>query len=411
MFTKQTLTLKESNKTPQKVLEDIDREMKQWLGEHEDEDISREEKQQALEGIQRAYVGIGNTFGTVVEEKKQAFLHAAEEGKPFIFDEITAIIPELQIALNDIMNGTIKEGEDKTVYVPGNGYVTVKKGFVVIGTGNIGYAGVQKENPAFMNRVQEIPFEGITQDTETKLGDIPENYDKNELYILALLMIPREEHSIALDPNDTPTWNTLLKLVQFMTRMNDAFHKTSEGGGLEVGMGGAHGIIQAVRVDKPFTIRDLESIINMWWDHTDRTPEALEMEIWEQYISTIHDPEAKNAIYKVALVIGGLFNSENWYGVTDIEQGKIGPKEEYKQNYGEKQFEKRGEMLQRITDGEQKRTTKVDLLKKVFGEPPKDDGIDRESLNMQVEIDKMLQEGTKMLKRIDENIEAQCTNS
>ena len=155
--------------------ESTDSSTESTMSADEFEGLSSAEKKQL---ITKLIAGREQQKVLVSKRVLEAALSCAKEGTPLVLDEFNYLPPETLASLNALMGA--HEGDEIAV---GEETVTVKKGFCVILTGNIGREYARKNlDPAFINRIGSnmVEYGYLPQETM-------ESYDK------AVLLKDRDE--------------------------------------------------------------------------------------------------------------------------------------------------------------------------------------------------------------------------
>ncbi|MDU5100122.1 MAG: hypothetical protein E6249_06585 [Peptoniphilus grossensis] len=174
MFVEKTLSLEKASSS-ESNLELIDEVVDQyfsWTKAHgrdlENLDSEKQDliKSKLWDSISDIFIARNTTYGTVVKKIEREILLAVKKGRPVIIDELNTIAMQNLIGLNDILQSKI----GSKAYVTGIGPVKIKKGFGLIGTGNlstesVSYEGTNELNPAFKSRFQTIEYNYVNQNT------------------------------------------------------------------------------------------------------------------------------------------------------------------------------------------------------------------------------------------------------
>ena len=190
MFVEKTLSLEKAN-SKESDIDLVDKVVDQyltWLRSHEKDfkNLPYEKenliKSKLWDSISEIVIARNSTYGTVVKKIEKEILLAVKNGRTVIIDELNTIAMENLIGLNDILQSKV----GSMAYVTGLGPVKIKKGFGLIGTGNlstdsVSYEGTQDLNPAFKSRFLTIEYNYVNQST---LGSLKNqtNSEKNELF-------------------------------------------------------------------------------------------------------------------------------------------------------------------------------------------------------------------------------------
>ncbi|WP_054252724.1 AAA family ATPase [Neofamilia massiliensis] len=190
MFVEKTLSLEKAN-SKESDIDLVDKVVDQyltWLRSHEKDfkNLPYEKenliKSKLWDSISEIFIARNSTYGTVVKKIEKEILLAVKNGRTVIIDELNTIAMENLIGLNDILQSKV----GSMAYVTGLGPVKIKKGFGLIGTGNlstdsVSYEGTQDLNPAFKSRFLTIEYNYVNQST---LGSLKNqtNPEKNELF-------------------------------------------------------------------------------------------------------------------------------------------------------------------------------------------------------------------------------------
>lgn len=174
MFVEKTLSLEKtsSNETNLELIDEVVDQYFAWLKTHKNqlENIEPEKqeiiKSKVWDSISEIFIARNSIYGTVVKKIEREILLAVRNGRPVIIDELNTIAMQNLIGLNDILQSKF----GAKAYVTGFGPVTIKKGFGLIGTGNlstdlVSYEGTNELNPAFKSRFLTIEYNYVNQNT------------------------------------------------------------------------------------------------------------------------------------------------------------------------------------------------------------------------------------------------------
>lgn len=308
LYTTKSLGLEKVNgKSMQEHVETLSEERKKWLDSSSKKLDSLNEKEkknaikQGFKDISKAYEMKYSGFGTVVEDIKMELRKAIEEGRPFVFDEINALPSGVLISMNDLL--TKKPGED--AFIPGVGNVKIAKGFSMIFTGNMNFAGmaeyhgVQELNPAFLSRLKNIEFDYPPQRVDGTLNSASEG--KNELFKILIAKSVDKNGNINL-PKDS--LEKLYKLAVYAAKAQKLF----SGKWKESKVGEVDGIEPRLE-QSVLSVRALSDILDKW---SAGREVDLDMAIWKEFIDNATVPADKRILFKIAQDVGFFKESSGW---------------------------------------------------------------------------------------------------
>lgn len=354
MFVEKTLSLERAsaNESNLELIDEVVDQYFSWTKAHGKDlkEISPQKqdliKSKVWDSISEIFIARNTTYGTVVKKIEREILLAVKKGRPVIIDELNTIAMQNLIGLNDILQSKI----GSKAYVTGIGPVKIKKGFGLIGTGNlstesVSYEGTNELNPAFKSRFQTIEYNYVNQNTIGSLKNQDDN-KKNELFRILLTRLADKKGNLHL-PTPSRTLEEIFRLAQlsrltqevFMGKLVPSEEKSSSGDIPEL-------------KESVLSLRNILRILDNWNLGEEKD---LSLAIWDGFISSITNPKDQAYILSQALRFGFFKESEGWK-VNNKNLGKV--VQEY-DDLRTRPYE--------YTRGETESLSYLDLIKILFG--------------------------------------------
>jgi len=301
--------VRKNSKSFEEFHQKVEEEKDKFFGNHPE--LSEEEKKYYTQLIEN-FVSNQESQGTITDFVLGPVYEAAKEGKVLIIDEANAIPHSVLISLNDIL--TRKVGEKIYVQQDGVEPITIKEGFSIILTGNLGerYEELrEKMDIAFLSRVHPVEYEYLPQyypkNKEEDSLSLKENAsEKNELFHLLLAMVMDKKGNIQA-PQDTI--EKLWKLAVDSKVIQDVFSQklvSQELYGYQESGGGKY--LYRLTSGVP-SIRNLKRIIEMW--KAEKFKYELDHYLWQDFIKEITNPKDRAYVFQIfESYPGGFF--EDW---------------------------------------------------------------------------------------------------
>lgn len=317
MFVEKTLSLEKTN-ARESDIDLVDKVVDQyltWLKTHEKdfENLPYEKenliKSKLWDSISEIFIARNSTYGTVVKKIEKEILLAVKNGSPVIIDELNTIAMENLIGLNDILQSKV----GSMAYVTGLGPVRIKKGFGLIGTGNlstdsVSYEGTQDLNPAFKSRFLTIEYNYVNQST---LGSLKNqtNSEKNELFRIVLSRLADKNGNLNI-PNPKRTLEDLFRLCQLAKVSQEVFmgkwtNPNGEGEG---------GDLPELK-ESVLSMRNIFRVIDSWNLGEEKD---LSLALWDGFVSSITNPKDQAFILSQALHFGFFKEADGWKIKSDL---------------------------------------------------------------------------------------------
>lgn len=319
MFVEKTLSLEKtsSDETNLELIDEVVDQYFAWLKTHKNqlENIEPEKqeiiKSKVWDSISEIFIARNSIYGTVVKKIEREILLAVRNGRPVIIDELNTIAMQNLIGLNDILQSKF----GAKAYVTGFGPVTIKKGFGLIGTGNlstdlVSYEGTNELNPAFKSRFLTIEYNYVTQNTVGSLKN-QTNPEKNELFRILLVRLADNNGNLHI-PTPTRSLEEIFRLAQLS--------KVSQ----EVFMGKWLSTSKENSTNEPpelkesvLSLRNILRILDNWNLGEEKD---LTLALWDGFISSITNPKDQAYNLSQAVRFGFFKESEGW----DINNENLG---------------------------------------------------------------------------------------
>ena len=357
MFVEKTLSLEKasSNESNIELIDEVVDQYFTWTKSHEKELEKMDPQKQDLiksklwDSISEIFIARNTIYGTVVKKIEREILLAVKKGKPVIIDELNTIAMQNLIGLNDILQSKI----GSKAYVTGIGPVKIKKGFGLIGTGNlstdsVSYEGTNELNPAFKSRFQTIEYNYVNQKTIGSLKNQKDNKN-NELFRIILVRLADNNGNLHI-PTPTKTLEELFRLAQlsritqevFMGKLISDKNKKSTQDLPEL-------------KESVLSLRNILRVLDNWNLGEEKD---LSMALWDGFISSITEPKDQAYILSQAVRFGFFKESEGWT-INNENLGKV-----------VQEFDEIRNRPYEYTRGETESLSYLDLIKILFGPIP-----------------------------------------
>lgn len=354
MFVEKTLSLEKASSS-ESNLELIDEVVDQyfsWTKAHgrdlENLDSEKQDliKSKLWDSISDIFIARNTTYGTVVKKIEREILLAIKKGRPVIIDELNTIAMQNLIGLNDILQSKI----GSKAYVTGIGPVKIKKGFGLIGTGNlstesVNYEGTNELNPAFKSRFQTIEYNYVNQNTVGSLKNQGDN-KKNELFRILLTRLADKRGNLHI-PTPSRTLEELFRLAQLSKITQEIFMGkliSSEENNLP-------GDLPELK-ESVLSLRNILRVLDNWNLGEEKD---LTLALWDGFISSITNPKDQAYILSQALRFGFFKESEGW----TLKNNNLGKVVQGYDDLRTRPYE--------YTRGETESLSYLDLIKILFG--------------------------------------------
>lgn len=375
MFVEKTLSLEKASSRESNI-DLIDKVVDQyftWTKSHEKELEKMNPQKQDLiksklwDSISEIFIARNTTYGTVVKKIEREILLAVKKGRPVIIDELNTIAMQNLIGLNDILQSKI----GSYAYVTGVGSVKIKKGFGLIGTGNLSTDSVSYEatndlNPAFKSRFQTIEYNYVNQNTLGSLKNQKDNKE-NELFRIILVRLADNNGNLHI-PTPTKTLEELFRLAQlsritqevFMGKLiSDESKKLSQD--------------SPELKESVLSLRNILRVLDNWNLGEEKD---LSMALWDGFISSITEPKDQAYIFSQALRFGFFKESDGWK-INNENLGKV-----------TLEYDEIRTRPYEYTRGETESLSYLDLIKILFGPSPQRKEVPENLKSFLEEIDK-----------------------
>ncbi|MDU5805837.1 MAG: hypothetical protein E6Z55_00045 [Peptoniphilus harei] len=358
MFVEKTLSLEKASSS-ESNLELIDEVVDQyfsWTKAHgrdlENLDSEKQDliKSKLWDSISDIFIARNTTYGTVVKKIEREILLAVKNGRPVIIDELNTIAMQNLIGLNDILQSKI----GSKAYVTGIGPVKIKKGFGLIGTGNlstesVSYEGTNELNPAFKSRFQTIEYNYVNQNTIGSLKNQSDN-KKNELFRILLVRLADNNGNLHL-PTPRRTLEEIFRLSQLSRVTQEVFmgkliSEESENSSEDI----------PELKESVLSLRNILRVLDNWNLGEEKD---LSLALWDGFISSITSPQDQAYILSQAVRFGFFKESEGWT-IKNQNLGKV--------TLGYDEIRTRP---YEYTRGETESLSYLDLIRILFGPQPK----------------------------------------
>lgn len=388
MFVEKTLSLEKasSSESNLELIDDVVDQYFTWLKTHEKElkniPVKKQDiiKSKVWDSVSEIFIARNTIYGTVVKKIEREILLAVRNGRPVIIDELNTIAMQNLIGLNDILQSKF----GSKAYVTGIGPVEIKKGFGLIGTGNlstdqVSYEGTNELNPAFKSRFLTLEYNYVNQNTIGSLKN-QTNPEKNELFRIMLVRLADNNGNLHI-PTPTRSLEEIFRLAQLSKVSQEVFMGKWVATSKENSTSETPELKESV-----LSLRNILRILDNWNLGEEKD---LTLAIWDGFISSITNPKDQAYILSQAVRFGFFKESEGW----DINNENLGKVVlEYD--------DLRTRSYQYIR-GEIETLSYLDLVKIIFGPAPKrseipeflkayDDGENRISIEEYEELDQRL---------------------
>ena len=319
MFVEKTLSLEKASAN-ESNLELIDKVVDQyfsWVKSHEQEfeniPLEKQEliKSKVWDSVSEIFIARNTIYGTVVKKIEREILLAVKNGRPVIIDELNTIAMQNLIGLNDILQS--KFGTN--AYITGVGPVKIKRGFGLIGTGNlsndnVSYEGTNELNPAFKSRFLTLEYNYVNQNTIGSLKN-QTNPDENELFRIMLVRLADNNGNLHI-PTPTRSLEEIFRLAQLSKVSQDVFMGKWVAASKENSTNETPELKESV-----LSLRNVLRILDNWNLGEEKD---LTLALWDGFISSITNPKDQAYILSQAVRFGFFKESEGW----DINNENLG---------------------------------------------------------------------------------------
>ncbi|WP_019124365.1 hypothetical protein [Peptoniphilus grossensis] len=358
MFVEKTLSLEKASSS-ESNLELIDEVVDQyfsWTKAHgrdlENLDSEKQDliKSKLWDSISDIFIARNTTYGTVVKKIEREILLAVKKGRPVIIDELNTIAMQNLIGLNDILQSKI----GSKAYVTGIGPVKIKKGFGLIGTGNlstesVSYEGTNELNPAFKSRFQTIEYNYVNQNTIGSLKNQSDN-KKNELFRILLVRLADNNGNLHL-PTPRRTLEEIFRLSQLSRVIQEVFM------GKLISQEGENSSEDIPELkESVLSLRNILRVLDNWNLGEEKD---LSLALWDGFISSITSPQDQAYILSQAVRFGFFKESEGWT-IKNQNLGKL-----------TLEYDEIRTRSYEYTRGETESLSYLDLIRILFGPQPK----------------------------------------
>ena len=358
MFVEKTLSLEKASSS-ESNLELIDEVVDQyfsWTKAHgrdlENLDSEKQDliKSKLWDSISDIFIARNTTYGTVVKKIEREILLAIKKGRPVIIDELNTIAMQNLIGLNDILQSKI----GSKAYVTGIGPVKIKKGFGLIGTGNlstesVSYEGTNELNPAFKSRFQTIEYNYVNQNTIGSLKNQSDN-KKNELFRILLVRLADNNGNLHL-PTPRRTLEEIFRLSQLSRVTQEVFM------GKLISQEGENSSEDIPELkESVLSLRNILRVLDNWNLGEEKD---LSLALWDGFISSITSPQDQAYILSQAVRFGFFKESEGWT-IKNQNLGKV-----------TLEYDEIRTRSYEYTRGETESLSYLDLIRILFGLQPK----------------------------------------
>lgn len=321
MFVEKTLSLEKtsSDETNLELIDEVVDQYFAWLKTHKNqlENIEPEKqeiiKSKVWNSISEIFIARNSIYGTVVKKIEREILLAVRNGRPVIIDELNTIAMQNLIGLNDILQSKF----GSKAYVTGIGPVEIKKGFGLIGTGNlstdqVSYEGTNELNPAFKSRFLTIEYNYVNQNTVGSLKN-QTNVEKNELFRIMLVRLADNNGNLHL-PTPTRSLEEIFRLAQLSKISQEVFMGRWISNGKESSTEDVPELKESV-----LSLRNILRILDNWNLGEEKD---LTLALWDGFISSITNPKDQAYILSQAVRFGFFKESEGW-SINSKNLGKV----------------------------------------------------------------------------------------
>ena len=321
MFVEKTLSLEKtsSDETNLELIDEVVDQYFDWLKTHKNqlENIEPEKqeiiKSKVWDSISEIFIARNSIYGTVVKKIEREILLAVRNGRPVIIDELNTIAMQNLIGLNDILQSKF----GAKAYVTGIGPVTIKKGFGLIGTGNlstdlVSYEGTNDLNPAFKSRFLTIEYNYVNQNTVGSLKNQTDS-EKNELFRIMLVRLADNNGNLHL-PTPTRSLEEIFRLAQLSRVSQEVFMGRRISTEKESSSEDVPELKESV-----LSLRNVLRILDNWNLGEEKD---LTLALWDGFISSITNPKDQAYILSQAVRFGFFKESEGW-SINNENLGKV----------------------------------------------------------------------------------------
>lgn len=321
MFVEKTLSLEKtsSDETNLELIDEVVDQYFSWLKTHKNqlENIEPEKqeiiKSKVWNSISEIFIARNSIYGTVVKKIEREILLAVRNGRPVIIDELNTIAMQNLIGLNDILQSKF----GAKAYVTGFGPVTIKKGFGLIGTGNlstdlVSYEGTNELNPAFKSRFLTIEYNYVNQNTFGSLKNQTDS-EKNELFRIMLVRLADNNGNLHL-PTPTRSLEEIFRLAQLSKVSQEVFMGRRISTEKERSSEDVPELKESV-----LSLRNVLRILDNWNLGEEKD---LTLVLWDGFISSITNPKDQAYILSQAVRFGFFKESEGW-SINKANLGKV----------------------------------------------------------------------------------------
>lgn len=358
MFVEKTLSLEKasSNESNLELIDEVVDQYFSWTKAHgrdlENLDSEKQDliKSKLWDSISDIFIARNTTYGTVVKKIEREILLAVKNGRPVIIDELNTIAMQNLIGLNDILQSKI----GSKAYVTGIGPVKIKKGFGLIGTGNlstesVSYEGTNELNPAFKSRFQTIEYNYVNQNTIGSLKNQSDN-KKNELFRILLVRLADKNGSLHL-PTPRRTLEEIFRLSQLSRVTQEVFM------GKLISQEGENSSEDIPELkESVLSLRNILRVLDNWNLGEEKD---LSLALWDGFISSITSPQDQAYILSQAVRFGFFKESEGWT-IKNQNLGKV-----------TLEYDEIRTRPYEYTRGETESLSYLDLIRILFGPQPK----------------------------------------
>lgn len=319
MFVEKTLSLEKasSSESNLELIDDVVDQYFTWLKTHEKELKNIPEKKQDIikskvwDSVSEIFIARNTIYGTVVKKIEREILLAVRNGRPVIIDELNTIAMQNLIGLNDILQSKF----GSKAYVTGIGPVEIKKGFGLIGTGNlstdqVSYEGTNELNPAFKSRFLTLEYNYVNQNTIGSLKN-QTNPEKNELFRIMLVRLADNNGNLHI-PTPTRSLEEIFRLAQLSKVSQEVFMGKWVATSKENSTNETPELKESV-----LSLRNVLRILDNWNLGEEKD---LTLALWDGFISSITNPKDQAYILSQAVRFGFFKESEGW----DINNENLG---------------------------------------------------------------------------------------
>lgn len=357
MFVEKTLSLEKAsaNESNLELTDEVVDQYFSWTKAHgrdlENLDSEKQDliKSKLWDSISEIFIARNTTYGTVVKKIEREILLAVKNGRPVIIDELNTIAMQNLIGLNDILQSKI----GSKAYVTGIGPVKIKKGFGLIGTGNlstesVSYEGTNELNPAFKSRFQTIEYNYVNQNTIGSLKNQSDN-KKNELFRILLVRLADNSGNLHL-PTPRRTLEEIFRLSQLSRVTQEVFM------GKLISQEGENSSEDIPELkESVLSLRNILRVLDNWNLGEEKD---LSLALWDGFISSITSPQDQAYILSQAVRFGFFKESEGWT-IKNQNLGKV-----------TLEYDEIRTRPYEYTRGETESLSYLDLIRILFGPQP-----------------------------------------